>query len=84
MSCKCLVDHDAAYDDDGSRISSVGKVLDCRVEGHRFYSHAEPILRVVLTVALQMARPSHSLDDQVKWWFHLQNSVPNKKKVFLC
>ena len=39
-------DHDAACNDDGGRISSVGKALDCRAEGPRLYSHAEPILRV--------------------------------------
>ena len=43
------VDHDAAYDDNGNRIISVGKALDCRAEGHRFYSHSEPILRVEST-----------------------------------
>ena len=44
--CLANVDHDAAYDDDGSRISSVGKALDCRVVGRTFYSHVEPILMV--------------------------------------
>ena len=44
--CPANVDHDAACNDDGGRISSVGKALDCRAEGPRLYSHAEPILRV--------------------------------------
>ena len=44
--CPAIFHHDAAYDDDGGRISSGGKALDCRVEGRWIYSHARPILRV--------------------------------------
>ena len=44
--CPANVDHDAACNDDGGRINSVGKARDCRAEGPRLYSHAEPILRV--------------------------------------
>ena len=44
--CPANVDHDAAYDDDGGRMISAGKALDCRAEGRRFYSHGEPIVRV--------------------------------------
>ena len=43
--CPANVDHDAACNDDGGRISSVGKALDCRAEGPRLYSHAGQILR---------------------------------------
>ena len=38
--CPANFDHDAAYDDDGGRIISVGKALDCRAGCHGFYSHA--------------------------------------------
>lgn len=44
--CPANVDHDAACNDDGGRVSSVGKALECRAEGPGHYSHAGQILRV--------------------------------------
>ena len=57
-----------------SRISSVGRVLDCRTGGRGFDSRGvRPILRVLKSLrnegtafALQAARPSHGWDDYVK------------------